>query len=737
MNRGTKHDLNGLWHIAPVDHELQRTGADPGLDHRHWATAPVPGHWSSNLDDPGGGPYLYRHRFRIPEFVAGADGADSDETKRFWLQLDGVMGAAEVWMDGHFLGDTVGYFAPHQFEITEPIRRAPEHVLALDVACPDGGGLRADDRSNISLTGSLQTGPFSTEQNPGGIWQPVSIRATGPIAIRHARLLCTKANEDEAVLRVRLILDSAVPTEAEISTEVTCRDRAPSETQKVHVLAAGENRLEWEITVENPDLWWPVSLGAQPLYDVNLTVAHEGVESDRRQWRTGLRRVEMKNFIWKINGQRLFMKSVAYGPSTPLLGDLSSDRLVGDVELTSRLGLDMMRVFAHISRPELYEAADRLGVLLWQDLPLIGGYSSKVRRPTKVMIQQAVDRLGHHPSVVAWGGHVLPNGDAIELPPTDSQEAQTAAGHFGRRLVRHITPTWNRGVLDPIVGRELRQADRSRPVITRSGSLPSPSDPGGSDAFLWFGWRIGLAADFADLVRRWPRLAAFPGGIGSQSVTVADWPMDAPDWPGSEKTSFNHYLPRRAYSDGIAWARATRAYQADLLETHIQILRRLKYRPSGGFCLFAFADNHPDGGFGLLDFDRQPKPAWERVFAACRPVAVLVEPLPTTAVPGQAVSTSIHVVNDLQTDLGEARVMAEIQVESDDGENQSVQRRGWTSTVKADSCAKVADLSFTVPETIGPLTISATLTTSHAGMPLTSTTTARTIVIPAAEAITS
>ena len=133
------------------------------------------------------------------------------------------------------------------------------------------------------------------------------------------------------------------------------------------------------------------------------------------------------------------------------------------------------------------------------------------------------------------------------------------------------------------------------------------------------GWRTGRPEDLAELLRRWPRLGAFVGAIGSQSATVEDWPADAPSWPTAERGAFERYIPRGAYADGHTWSAATRAYQADLIQVQIETLRRLKYAPAGGFCVMALTDAEPDGGFGLLDFDRIPKPAYDAVVAACRP----------------------------------------------------------------------------------------------------------------------
>lgn len=732
LARGVVQDLSGTWFAAPVDDELRRTGADPELDHQGWATVAVPGHWSQHAglaDAPG--PLVYRHRFVT-------DQAQPDQ--RYWVRFDGVMSGAEVWLDGSYLGDTVGYFAPHRFEMTDQVSARDEHLLAVDVACPPGGGPHATDRANVAVTGSLQTGALSPGGNPGGIWRPVLMTATGPVAIRHSRLLCTEANAERGVLQVRVVVDSVDSADVIINTTVSRGGTMAAESTSNHSLASGENRLEWDVVVENPELWWPAALGDQPLYDVTVSIEWDGRESDRRHWQTGLRHVSMSNFVWRINGERLFTKAIAYGPSGPFLNAVDAERLVADVELAAEAGFDMMRIFAHVARPEIYQAADRRGMLLWQDLPMLGGYSSKVRKAAKSIVREAVDLLGAHPSVVAWGGHVLPNGDAVEIPSATIEERPVAVA---KRFIQHVAPTWNRAVLDSIIGRELKGADGSRPVIARSGSLPSPSEPAGSDSFLWLGWRTGLATDLSDIARRWPRLVAFPGGIGTQSVVPDEWPLDAPTWPSAERGAFDRYVPRRAYGDGPTWAQATRAYQADVLDAQIQVLRRLKYRPTGGFCLFALADAEPSGGFGVVDFERHPKPAWHRVVDACRPVIVVADALPPTVVAGQLVAIAIHVVSDLRRPIDEAMVTARIHHgRSGDpttgvgGIEPSVVAGRWRNHVAADTCEKVADLTFEVPATLGTLIIDIDFEAETEQGSILATNRYRTVVIPEAESTT-
>ena len=717
--------------------ELKRSGADGDLDDSDWIEVPVPGHWGQVQEfENHNGPMLYRRRFTHPP---------TTQDQRLWLRFNGVLSEAEVWLDGHYIGDTTSYFASDRFEVSELLDQRADHLLAVEVACPASG----DSASKTSLTGSLQSGHLAPQGNPGGLWRGVAIDSTGPVAIRHSRLLCTNVNSNRATLQVRLVLDAAHQTEIRVDTSVAGPDGSSAAGgSERHSLASGENRIEWSVEIENPRLWWPFALGEQPLYEVAVAVRmSDGELSDRRDWRTGLRRVSMDNFIWRVNGQRLFVKGIVAGPPGRFGNDTRADLLREDVRRVRDAGLDMLRVYGHIARPELYDEADRLGILVWQDLPLVGGYSSKARSSIRAMTRLAVDYLGHHPSIGLWCGHNDPNGQILGQPPEPvAQDPMLAASpnagspnlgalgplDFGRRIGRHLGPSWNRSILDPIIARELRNADRSRPIVARSGGLPSPADPGGSDTHLWLGWHAGRPEDLPTLVRRWPRLAAFLGGIGTQSAAVdsgPDWEgKPAPTWPGAERGAFARYLPRQAYADGHSWAAASQAYQADVIRTHVETLRRLKYTPAGGFCIEALADIEAEGGFGVYDAARKPKLALEVLVDSCRPVVVIADPPPPLVVPGQWVSMAVHVVSDLRSPLGQVRVTGHAHDENAGGWSQTTV---WEGDVPADSCHKVGDFVFTIPWKTGTVSIDLALESSGS----MATNRYRTVIIPFSEAI--
>lgn len=694
-------DLGGTWRVRPLDAHLLRVGADPDLDHSEWEELHVPGHWAQHptLADENG-PLLYRRRFTVPE-VAARSGDRNRHHARYWLRLDGVLSEAEVWLDGHYLGDTVGYFASHQFEITDLLAAGTDHLVALDVRCRPPENRRSmiattdeGPRDKTALTGALQVGPLAPPANPGGIWQPVTIDVTGPVAIRHARILCTEATAEQASLSLRIVLDSDEATDVQIQAAISevaphgAADPAPSLHRRHQPLARGENRIEWTIPIDDPKLWWPASLGDQPLYLVDLTVETTGDRpsvSDQMTWQTGLRNVSVDDMIWTINGQRVFVKCLAYGPGDPFLGSMTVADMQADLDLAVQAGFNAIRLVAHLARPELLELADRAGIMVWQDLPLIGGYSSKAQRSVKTLIREAVDVVGHHPSVIAWGGHCQPNGEALARPAGESITDPA------RQILRHLMPSWNRSFLDSIVGRELAAADPTRPVVARSGHLPSRLDQT-TDSRLWLGWRTGRAEDAPALYDRWPRLATFPSGIGAQTITL---PAAAHDdnWVTAEFGSLTRYTNPRDYDDFTSWSAATEQYQSELIRRHIETVRLKKFDPSGGFCVTALADAEPWGGFGLVDYRRTLKPSYHAAAMANRPVLPILGDPPATVEPGEDLDLGLYMVNDLFYGLESVELTAT----ASNATGEVIAEESWTINAPADGVASVGRVELTAP----------------------------------------
>lgn len=665
---------------------------DDGFDDSGWVPVAVPGHWG-RVDELGDEASVrYRHRFGQQPPAAG---------ERRWLVFGGVLYQADVWLNGGYLGDLEGYFMAHQFDVTQAMGGRREHLLALEVSCPS----RSSDISGSHMLGSLGQAPeLLPPGNPGGLWAPVRVESTGEVRIMDLRVGTFGASERRAVVALQADLDASRAGLVRLHTTV-----GEVEHSDDHVLAAGLNHVEWRVTVPEPRRWWPHRLGDQPLYDITVEVGTtQGGLSDRRRVRTGLRTVEMNRWQFSINGVRMFLKGTSFGPSSPWWAEVDSDSLRRDVELAKEAGLDLIRLYGHVAPPALYNAADEAGMLIWQDLPLVGPFPQGSRTAATECAQSAVGTVGAHPSVMLWCGHVDPLGDSAngtsESPPG-----------IARRLASHQRPSWNLSVLDRSIKREIERRDPTRPVLAYSGVLPHLPRLDGTDTHLRLGWKRGSERDLEQLAARWPRAVRFVSQFGAQSPP-RELPLLSPQtWPeldwarlvrdhGLDATAMNRHVPPRDHTTLEAWQEAAWTYQAMLVRRHIETLRRLKYRPAGGFCQHFFADSHPAVSTALLDWQRWPKPAYEALAKACQPVIVVADRLAAELTSGDELEIGVHVVSDRQEPV------AGLQVEATLDWPGGTQTWGWTGAVGSDECVMVGTINWRVPDASGPAVLHLHLT---------------------------
>ncbi|MGH9114077.1 MAG: glycosyl hydrolase 2 galactose-binding domain-containing protein, partial [Acidimicrobiales bacterium] len=351
-------ELTEGWRAAVADDDLRRAYQAADFDDSAWEPIAIPGHWRSTPVFAGSdGPLLHRCRFDAP-----APAPD----RRAWLTFDGLFYQGDVWLDGAYVGDTEGYFVAHTFEVTDQLRDRAEHALAVEATCSP----EREPTAKRNLTGDFQHGDcLDPAWNPGGIWRPVHLTETGPVRISRLRVLCRGATAERAVVAFRATLDSDAPRAVCVRTELGALDH-----EITHPLAAGPNDLEWTVTVERPALWWPRALGDAELQDVTVAVLVTGEDggdgsdgsdhavaqpaSDVRRLRTGLRTVRLRRWICSVNGERLFLKGANQGPTRMALGEAAASEVRADVDWALGAGLDLLRVHAHMARPELYDAAD-------------------------------------------------------------------------------------------------------------------------------------------------------------------------------------------------------------------------------------------------------------------------------------------------------------------------------------------------------------------------------------------
>ena len=511
-------------------------------------------------------------------------------------------------------------------------------------------------------------------------------------------MLCRDTNEIRAHVIMTARLDSDTARDVVVRTIVDGEVLAESDRR----LACGTNEVKWGLDIADPSLWWPRALGEQPLTSIAVEIVADGVVSDRRERRTGLRQVAWNNWSCSVNGERLFLKGANLLPTRAGLADATPDEMRRDVELAVEAGLDAVRVHGHIAPREIYEAADELGIVVLQDFPLQWGYSRSVRTSAMRQAEAAVDQLGHHPSIVQWNAHNDPVAAAIGIE-----------GDTFRTRVRYLAaqqlPSWNKSVLDRWVRRSFEHADPTRLVVPHSGVLPHFPKLDGTDSHLYFGWYHGDARDIERLAAAVPRLVRFVSEFGAQAVPDNHDFIDETQWPdldwdllgrkhGLQKWVFDQRVPPDQFDSFEAWKRATQVYQAELVKHHIELLRRIKYRPAGGFCVFSLNDPEPVVSWSVLDHERAPKLAWKALVAGCRPVVVVADRPPDIVAPGETIALDVHVVNDLREPIEQAEIT--ITAKWAGGSRQ------WRygGEIAADEVGFVGNVALAVPDTLGALT---------------------------------
>ena len=590
-----------------------RPGTTTRFDDSGWEAVAVPGHWRSTAAFADtDGPLLYRRSF---------DAMGPAEGRRAWLTFDGLFYQGDVWLDGVLPRRHRGLLRPAHLRghrrAAGPRRAPPRrrgHLRARSTTSPPSGTSPAS-----SSTGTAST-PTGTRAASG---DRCASTETGPVRIARLRALCREATPERAVLVLRATLDSDAAAHG-----VGAHARsAGSTTSADQPLAAGANDVEWTMTIERPALWWPRALG-----DADAPRPHVGVVLDAERGRRAVRRPPPPHRA---------------APGAPAIVDRQRQRrapLPQGLEPRARPGWRSPRPRPTSSRATSSWRATP-GSTCCASTPTSPGPSCTTRptrpacccgrtsrcsgatpaasasrpcgRPTA-----AVDLLGHHPSIAIWCGHNEPMaiendptmwGDpkalrrmalqaaaAQELPDLEQDRARPvgeAGAREGRRHPARDRPL--RRAPPPAAARRHRQPPLLRLVPrprARLPRLPPRHAPHGPVRHRVR--RAGGARPAPTSASR----SAGPTSTGSGS--------DAPT-RCSERCSTGTCRPPTT-PPSTTWRAATQAYQAAVVRRHIEALRRIKYRPTGGFAQFCFADGHPAVTWSVLGHDRAPKAGLRR-----------------------------------------------------------------------------------------------------------------------------
>lgn len=433
--------LDGTWGFAHDDHEVgEREGwfrPEHRLDRSITVPFPPESTASGVADDRFHDVVWYARS--IP-WESALEAGHGDGRPRLHLRFGAVDYRARVWVNGTFVGEHEGGHTPFSFDITESLRPGmPQHVVvraedrAADVEQPRG---KQDWQEDAHVIWYRRT---------TGIWQPVWLEATPETFVDQLHLTPdvpggavayeVRLNRPPAPgTRCRVQLFDGDDAVAEVSAAVTTQRHAGALT--VPRLLNGQDR--------EGILWSPES---PRLLDAVVTIEQDGRELDVVSGYLGLRTAGVRDGRFVLNGIPRPLRSVlsqGYWPQSHLAAP-SETALREEVELILSLGFDSARVHQKIEDPRFLYWADRLGLLLWGEVPATYRFSSTaVERLTREWME-ALDRDRSHPSIVTW----VPMNESWGIQDVAVAPAQQA---FARALVQ-LT----------------RAIDPSRPVISNDG----------------------------------------------------------------------------------------------------------------------------------------------------------------------------------------------------------------------------------------------------------------------------
>jgi beta-mannosidase len=192
----------------------------------------------------------------------------------------------------------------------------------------------------------------------------------------------------------------------------------PATISRSVALAKGLNHLLLPIDINQPERWFPVGYGAQPIYkfDAKLTIAKR-VEAER-QARAGLRSIVLRrdldqwgrSFEINVNGIPIFAKGADVIPFDSFPSRVTTAQYRQVLESARYANMNMIRHWGggYYETEEFYNICDELGIMIWQDFMFgndwqPGTYAFKQDVEKEAEFQ--VKRLRNHPSIVLWSGN--------------------------------------------------------------------------------------------------------------------------------------------------------------------------------------------------------------------------------------------------------------------------------------------------------------------------------------------
>jgi beta-glucuronidase len=579
--------LDGQW-LFRLDKE------DVGLKQRYmrqiatdaWSPVTVPNAW--NLGDDSaesmmGGIGWYRKDFTLPEAKA---------TLSWIVRFESVNYRARVWLNGRPIGENKGAYIPFEFPLSKVKRNGTNRLV-----------VRIDSRrfpTDFPPSGLNSVGvPTGGWWNYGGILREVYVRKVDAIDFKEVRVRPNlPCGACDASVDIRLLLRNVTGKTQKIKVAGSFGTRKLNMGTQI-VPAYGIKAVAAKFGLKSPKLWSPAT---PHLYTVKFELRGGKRRLAAYALKSGVRSIKVNgDGRLVLNGQFTSFRGVGYHEDTKekgfAIGNEDREWLVGEAKA---LGATVMRTH-YPPHPYTHELADRLGMLLWSEIPV---YSNKTKylaqRTVRVLaakeLRRNIETNQNHASVMLWS-----IGNELSSKPGPVQ------GYYIRRAVK-----------------EARALDPTRPVGLAVAGYPNagcqpeyaPLDVIGVNEY--FGWYPGPNGQIFDRTRLSDYLDGVRACYPDKAIVVSEFGAEANrEGPIEEKGTWLHQQDFVNYHLGVHGSKPW------LSGSIYWALNEFRVRPGwdGGNP----RPSPPIHQKGLVTYDRSRKAAWfdvQRLFTSTQQYTV-------------------------------------------------------------------------------------------------------------------
>ena len=665
--------LDGRWNLELVD--------VPGV-HPATAEVDVPGSWT--LQVPGcelaHGTVRYSRTFEVP--------ADWPQDGSLVLRFGAVNHGATVRLDGVEQGRHEGGWTPFEVPLDRSLLTGGPQRLEVDVSYP---ALLPDDPQAVSLQ-EVPHGKQTWYGTNAGIWQPVTLEHRPRQYVRD-----THVRTEAASGGVTAVVHLAEQVSAGTVVAMRVRERADgavdgagapgavvAEARSLRLDVAGDNVVELSATVPDPRLWSPL---APHRYDVEIELQGEHEVLDAVTITTGLRSVTTKDGSVLLNGEPIELRGVLDQDIHPGSTQRSEngEELEELFSAAKRLGFNLLR--CHIKRPDpiYFEIADRMGMLVWAELPSWQRFTPRSAQAAQSLLEQMIRIDGHHPSIVAWT--VVNESWGVDVRDQGQRSWMRATQQRAKELAPETLVVDNSACESNFhVRTDLDDFHVYRGIPERRASWDEWVDDYVSRpewTFSPYGdaERTGEEPLVVSEFGNWglPDIAELAGPDGLDPWWAApgrDWAFGAAEATDTVGRFYKHRLDE-VFGSWQGFVEATQRQQ--LLGTRYQI-GSLRRRPQiAGYVLTQLSDVQWEAN-GLFDMDRRPRMFVDDLALVNGPSCVVLRAQSYAGFPGDVVTLTVDVVPEHGAE-GPAEVVLTVA-------GQAVERRqvdlGSRSTLTAE-----------------------------------------------------